>query len=240
MVVPARQAYSHCASVGSRNSQSRELPGGAGLPGQLAAELLGFGEVDRVQRKVVARTSRQLARQRPDHSLPLALRDLEFPDPESLAQRHLDLVLARPPFGFIARAAHREPTRRTPNEFDAGHFALLARLASGKRRFRSVGEWRSPPKKSQIGPTLARQEQPPGQNDHPPVDDSLGRSRHGLLRSDRFSPALQRPRAKPRIAHELPAPMIGMRLLAPSSPGLVGREVIGHEPSARWLPTRNA
>jgi hypothetical protein len=38
-------------------------------------------------------------------------------------------------------------------------------------------------------------------------------------------------------AQALPAPVIGMRLFEPSPPGLVGREVVGHEPSSRcvWI-----
>ena len=38
----------------------------------------------------------------------------------------------------------------------------------------------------------------------------------------------------------LTAPVIGIRLFAPSPPGLTGRDVIGHEPSSRWVSIRKA
>ena len=37
----------------------------------------------------------------------------------------------------------------------------------------------------------------------------------------------------PITPHALPPPVIGIKLFAPVSPGLVGREVIGQEPSSR-------
>lgn len=48
---------------------------------------------------------------------------------------------------------------------------------------------------------------------------------------------IHRLRTNPRTAHALPAPVMGMRFFVPSPPGLVGREVIGQEPSSRcaWI-----
>ena len=131
VVVPARQAYSHWASVGRRNSQpSGSSPDFAGQLGQLAAERLRLGEVDVADRVVVAlgQLRRQRARQLADDALPVALRDLVLPGPEALGERHLDLVLARPPLRLVGRAAHRERARRAPAEPDAGDGPLLAGL----------------------------------------------------------------------------------------------------------------
>jgi hypothetical protein len=47
-------------------------------------------------------------------------------------------------------------------------------------------------------------------------------------------------RTSPSTAQALPAPVIGIRLFDPLPPGLVGREVIGQEPSFLWAVIKNA
>src|SRR5580765_8380132 len=55
-----------------------------------------------------------------------------------------------------------------------------------------------------------------------------------------YNPGQHWLRTSPNTAHALPAPVIGIRFLDPSPPGLTGREVMGHEPSLRWVLIRNA
>ena len=52
-----------------------------------------------------------------------------------------------------------------------------------------------------------------------------------IVHEPRKTVSLAAPR--PITAHAEPAPVIGIRLVEPSPPGLVGREVMGHEPSSR-------
>ena len=139
VVVPARQAYSHCASVGRRNSQSfGRTPDWRPTFGEFPAERFGLGEVDIANREVVARGQLrgELARQLPDDPLPLALRRLVLGHPKASGQCHLDLIFSRPPFGFVAWASHDEAAGRTPAELDGVDFALLASVpaAEGSRR----------------------------------------------------------------------------------------------------------
>src|SRR3954471_20696722 len=46
-------------------------------------------------------------------------------------------------------------------------------------------------------------------------------------------------RTSPMTAQAVPAWVIGPTSLEPLSPGFMGREVIGQEPSTRWVLTRN-
>ena len=133
VVVPARQAYSHWASVGQPElPMLRKFAGLAAEFGELVAERLRLGEVDVAHGKVVplGQLRGKRAGQLADDAFPLALRRLVLAHPKAPGQRHLDLILARPPLGLAARAAHHELARRAPAQRDAGDPAFVSCLGA--------------------------------------------------------------------------------------------------------------
>jgi hypothetical protein len=61
-------------------------------------------------------------------TLPIALRHFILAGPKALGQRHLDLVFARPSFGFVARTAQLELAGRAPTELNASDFSFFPGL----------------------------------------------------------------------------------------------------------------
>src|SRR5262249_26431624 len=94
----------------------RQVTRRTSLLGQLPPAPLRLREVDRVNREVVTLARGELARDLADHPFPLTLRPLVLPDPEPLADCHLDLIFTGTSLGFAGRAAHGELAGRAPAE----------------------------------------------------------------------------------------------------------------------------
>ena len=124
VVVPARHAYSHCASVGSRNSQSL---------GRLAAcrlRSVSLRQKSSASAKLTLPTGKSSPAGSSTVSAPGNAPATRFQSPcvvsyfaiqKPLRQRHLDLIFARSPLRFASRAAHDEAAGRTPAEIDRVH-----------------------------------------------------------------------------------------------------------------------
>ena len=137
VVVPARQAYSHCASVGRRNSAlGRNRRCAPRALGQRAAEAFRLRVVDPVDRECRrrARTPRVggLSGNAPAIRChcPCVVSNGRHPEPAG--QRDVDLRFVGTTAGLGRRAAHGEAARRAPAEADAFDLARLAGLLAGE------------------------------------------------------------------------------------------------------------
>jgi hypothetical protein len=108
-------------------------------PSERRTESLGFIEVDPVGGKLVTLAKLcgwKPVRKRADGSLPQSLGDFMFRGPEAFGEGHFRLGFVRPASALGCRAAHEEPTRRTPAERHPINDFLFAGLDASKWRLR--------------------------------------------------------------------------------------------------------